>query len=700
MPARKEKVLAIIYQNTMRERLRILDSSLINPKYGLQIIYRGSSRVTYSCLVPSKDKTSVVYRIVIGGATISSVLHLPDKFHDKVTLKPYIAPIKAIMAALNYHEMSHVMISDLTFAGFKDCDPKYDGLAKKLYNICEDPIVDKFIVEYIERERPHDVSPRTYMKYLHKLSFYDRLTEYKDDGSLGSFMQYLLLLVRCGRKSIPNTNAVFEKYAANLVPMLKAILSETNGTQRQVLSVELAKWIYENIEEFNWDEVEAPDDMKIPSPKVAAGAPSGCSSGSSGAEDGPTTVGKKIADTLGEAGPTTGKAEGADSTTEEGEGGDGDDDDDDGKGGGGDDEEGEGDGESEEEESEEEESEEDEEEEDGEEEDEEADEEEDEEEEDEEEEEDDASDSPEDVETPDVDDFDDCFEDLLNSSYSHEFVIAKDTYVIKDPDALEAALNKQLEQSRECIDNVSKFLTLFKGRIKPRRTGGFHSGRLDVRAAMQDEARGGGSLRLFERTLPRGRMTDLAVSLVCDNSGSMIGTKSRLASIAALALAQACEWSKVPFECSCFTKTCDSPSGTSVTIIEKSFDDPFEKVKPYFAVNDSNLIGMLEETIGVPTFCGNSEEVNLYHITTNLAKCGHKTKLMLVFCDGATTGSVNSLRGALKRAKDLGIHVIGVGLMSSLRGIYEHYKNFDTYDEMRDGLAQFLVDTLSEFALR
>lgn len=629
MPARKEKVLAIIYQKAMRDRLRIIDSSLINPRYGLQIIYKGASRGTYSCLVPSKDGTSIVYRIVIGGATVSSILNLPSTFHSKDTLRPYVRPIKKAIMGLNFHEISHVMISDLTFAGFADCDPNYDGLAKRLFNICEDPIADKFIIDFFERERPYDVSPRAYMEDLHQHAFYDHLAEYTDDGSLDSFLQYLLLLVRCGRKKIPNTNAVFEKYSADLVPMLKAILSEPNGTRRQVLSVDLAKWIYENVKEFDWSAVSPPEDMRMPTGKIRGDRPSPMSA--DGGLPSGSTSGRELADALDDTSPESEESKPeSEPETEEPPG----------------------------------------------------------------------TGAPKETESDDVSGFDDCFEDLLNSSYSHEFVIAKDVYVVKNPDALQTELDAQLEQSSACIENVSKFLTLFKGRIKPRRIGGFMSGRLDIRAAMQDEARGGGSLRLFNRTLPRGRMTDLAVSLVCDNSGSMSGTKSRLASIAALALAQACEWSKVPFECSCFTKTSDCMDGTSITIIEKSFDDSFEKAKPYFAINDSCLIHMLDETIPVPTFAGNSEEVNLYHITTNLAKCGHKTKLMIVFCDGATTGSRNSLRLVLKRAKDLGIHVIGVGLMSRLDSLYEHCRNFDSYDDMRDGLAQFLVDTLSEFVTR
>ena len=237
--------------------------------------------------------------------------------------------------------------------------------------------------------------------------------------------------------------------------------------------------------------------------------------------------------------------------------------------------------------------------------------------------------------------------------------------------------------------------------VLARRTPGFTSGSLNIPQAMQDEARDGCETKLFTRNVVRGQMVDLAVSLVCDNSGSMTGRKSTLASIAALALAQACEWSKIPFECSCFTKTCDSSSGTSITIIEKEIDEPFEKMKPYFGINDDDLIYYLRSERRIPTFCGNSEEVNLFHIWKKFRKVPHKTKLMFVFCDGATTGSRDSLKTVIKRMEQDNIFVIGIGLMApEVQTIYPHHRVFNSYDEMQRELSPYLVKTLSEFATK
>ena len=640
MAVKKERVLSFIYQKVSRNELRLIDLGLIGPTTKFQLTYQGKNQSAYTTIV---GKAKDTFRVVIGGGMVAKVAMLPDSFSNKSALKPYIGPIKVAFKGLNYHEMGHVLFTDMTLTKLLEYDPKFRGFVLNLFNILEDPIIELNITKYVEKTRPYDKSPKIYINYVKKQLFLPQCDEYEDSGNVASFMQYLLLVLRCGKDKIKNNNAVYDKYSATLVPMIKAILCEPNATERQVKTVALADWIIKNIEEFDWEDVKAPEDLK-PSPgAMPGGAPM---SSSMGGGDVPEMGKGKSGDSRSD-GPAEG-AEGGPGEDEEGK--DDEEGEEDGEDGGSD-------GEAPEKEME---------------------------------------DAGEDDHVPELDD---CFDDLINSSYDHEFVIAKDEYTISDEGALNDGLNRQLEQSRECIQNIAKFLTLFKGRKKPRRTGGFTSGRLNVPQAMQDEARDGCETKLFTRNVARGKMVDLAVSLVCDNSGSMSGGKSTLASIAALALAQACDWSKIPFECSCFTKTSDSPSGTSITIIEKDMDEPFEKAKPYFGINDSGLIRYLRSERNIPTFCGNSEEVNLFHIGSAFAKCKHSTRLMFVFCDGATTGSRDSLKKVIKKMENDGIHVIGIGLMAhEVASIYPNHRTFNSYEEMQRELAPYLVDTLSKFA--
>lgn len=632
---KKERILSFIYQKTERQELKMIDLNLIGPRTKFQLTYQGGTKSAYTTMT-GKEKD--IFRVVIGGQMVAEVAHLPDVFTTKESLKPFIKPIKKAFKGLNYHEMGHVLFSDMSLKELLKYDEKYKGFVLNLFNILEDPIIELNIIKYVEKNHPHDVSPRYSINFIKNQLFIPKCEDYTYEEDIGNFMNYLLLVLRCGKKSIPETNMIYEKYSETLIPKIKNILGEPDATIRQTKTVELADWIIHNITEFDWSEVEAPDDLK-PSPSSSGSSPmksssSGLSRRLSGEESG---AGDK------ESGSSSRGGHGEEEAEEEKEKGDT------------------------------------------------------------EEDKDESDDKKEDsdVENDYVPDLDDCFNDCLNCSYSHEFVIAKDEYTITNPDELERGINEQLEKSKDCVQNISKFLTLFKGRKKPRITGGFTSGKLDVRAAMQDEARDGCETKLFTRTIPRGRSVDLAVSLVCDNSGSMAYDKSTLASIGALALAQACEWSKVPFECSCFTKTHDGDDGTSITIIEKELNETFEKAKPYFGINDYNLIHYLHSERYIPTFRGNSEEVNLFHIGNEFVKCGHTTKLMFVFCDGQTTGSQDSLKQVIKRLEKMGIHVIGIGLMSSdVKESYTHYKVFNSYDQLQRDLAPYLVETLSKFATK
>lgn len=296
-------------------------------------------------------------------------------------------------------------------------------------------------------------------------------------------------------------------------------------------------------------------------------------------------------------------------------------------------------------------------------------------------------------------DFDSIFDDNFADGADHEWVIAKDEYVVKD-ESIRDDLDNYIQKYADAINDISKFLTLFKGRKKPKLTPGYRSGKLNVSRALQNEMREGCDLNLFSRKYARGQNVDLAVSLLVDNSGSMSGKRSQIASQAALVLAQACEWSDIPFECNAFTKTQDCSSGTSITIKEKTFDDSFESAKPYFGINDSTTIHKLEADRSIPTFHGNSEEINLYYIWQELKLNPHKTKLLFVMCDGMTTGSSMDLKDVVNSMMNDGIIVIGIGLMcDTVQKIYPLSKLFSSVSELQEGLAPYLIDTLSQYAV-
>ena len=647
------KFLGTIYQYyeistgvPMRDHIFTLNNILIGPGKKIKVTFDTKGSGAYTCLERGDPTTR---RVVLGGGLVKKIAGLPDTITDKAVMKTLFSPsIKAIMG-LNLHEMGHNLYTDMVSRDIVEYrDTSKIGILHSLFNIIEDYVVEESMVFYYKKNRPYDISPRRFFDFTIKSIFEPQAEEYKDTGAnAGNFMQYLLLLLRCGKSAIKNTNAVFEAHKTEFVPKLQEVLMTADATARLKATIALGEWMFENIPEIKWEMEEPPAKEK--------------KSGSLPIEDGvrskeSTLTGKDLDERLGFPSRGTEKAEGAEDKTE--------------------DESGKPRGDSKDAE-------------------------------DAEEKKDKSASSGEDEEdkSAPMPDFeaddeitDEVFNDEIHDGDDHEFVIAKDEYTYDS--ALIGELDEELEKVSPAAQDVSKFLTLFRGRIRPKMQEGFTKGKLNLRRAMQDEMHGGCDLKLFKQPVRKGRDADAAFWLLGDNSGSMSGSKSRVCAKGILTMALACDWAKVPFCASCFTKTCDSYTGTCITIIEKDFEDEFEKAKPYFGINSSSTVDRLHSDKRIPTFAGNSEEINLFYIWKRFQRVNHKTKILMVLCDGATTGSRDSLKRIIRQIEDDGIIVIGLGIMcSEVANIYPRHKLFGSMEELERELPQYLVDTLSEYAV-
>lgn len=644
------KFLGTIYQYyeistgvPMRDHIFTLNNILIGPGKKIKVTFDTRGSGAYTCLERGDPTTR---RVVLGGGLVKRIAGLPDTITDKAVMKTLFSPsIKAIMG-LNLHEMGHNLYTDMVSRDIVEYrDASKIGILHSLFNIIEDYVVEESMVLYYKKNRPYDISPRRFFDFTIKSIFEPQAEEYKDTGAnAGNFMQYLLLLLRCGKSAIKNTNAVFEAHKAEFVPRLQAVLMTSDATERLKATVALGEWMFENIPEIKWEMEEPPkEERKSGSMPAEGGMPA---SGGTVKADG---LDKKLG-SPGETGKAEGTEDGGGKPEEGGDDGD--------------------DGEEKEKEKEAGGS--------------------------EDEEEDKSAPMP-DFEADD-EITDEVFNDEIHDGDDHEFVIAKDEYTYDS--ALIGELDEELEKVSPAAQDVSKFLTLFKGRTRPRMQEGFTKGKVNLRRAMQDEMRDGCDLKLFKQPVRKGRDTDAAFWLLGDNSGSMSGSKSRVCAKGILTMAQACDWAKVPFCASCFTKTCDSYTGTCITIIEKDFEDEFEKTKPYFGINSSSTIDRLHSAKRIPTFAGNSEEINLFYIWKRFQRVNHKTKILMVLCDGATTGSRDSLKRIIRQIEDDGIIVIGLGIMcSEVANIYPRHKLFGSMEELERELPQYLIDTLSEYAV-
>lgn len=646
------KILSAIYNAFFREKLRRLDNELVGSSKYIALTFEPRYDGAYTFISPRSASNR---RIVIGGEMIKKVAELPDTFSTRGAFMPYRKAVCIAFYALNYHEVAHNMFTDMKDPVIKDYPiAKYQGFLHSINNILEDIVIEQSISAYYKVYYPKDINPNFFFKYMVDRIFMEQCKHYTYMPDPGNFLNYLLLVLRCGKASVKASNEIFDKYSEELLPRIKDVLTERKANDRLHKAVELGEWIIENIKEFDWSTVEVAEHEKKSGSAAGIPMPGGGEPG--GGEPMDSMGGDKTEEG---SGSKSGEHEGL--KPREGSG-------DDGKDGSGSldeaAEEADTGSESEEEATEKAERE--------------------------------IEESLDDMN----DELEDTFIDRFEDGSDHVFILAKDYYEVSDPNLI-PKIDKEIESYVDAENDVADMLKLFRERGGLEIRTGFDSGELDVDAAIQDDMEDGINLDLFQDEVKNGVDIDLCVSLVCDNSGSMSGSKSVIASQAALVLAQACEWAEIPFECSCFTKTHDCSTGTSVTIIEKRFEDSFEESKPYFGINDSGLIRGLRE-IGdeeIPTFSGNSEEVNLYYIWQKYRQVEHKTKLMIVFSDGCTTGSKTDLKNLVREMEEDGIIVIGVGIeCHEVADIYPLHKIFGSTAQLREGLAQYLIDTLSQYA--
>ncbi len=584
-------------------------------------------------------------QIVVGGGMIKKISKIPDLFTSKEQIKIYSKEILLAILGCFLHEGGHNQNTDMKSALIQG--HRNPSTTHFFFNGLEDEKMEACVDAYEGKYHPWRISPRKVFHLMKKRLFYDPASEYKDDGTKTSFLNYFLMYVRIGPEHIAGTNDVFEKYKRDLLPYMKSFMLEKNPTRRIEISIELADWCYDNIKEFNWDEDIPMDEREKTAGSLSKSKDTGSPMESEDGGDGEAGESCPSRFRSGDSEEDGGGGEGKAATPSEDEGpseeSDSDDDTDD---------------ESALKEA--------------------------------------ISDAAEDEEVGD-----EIFNDYIHYGDEHQTVFAKDCF---EPNgAVEDKIEETIENFEDCILGISKFLTLFKGRRRPAVESGFTSGKLNLKRAIRNEIRGGCDLRLFNRKVERGKVADVAVYLLGDNSGSMGGERSHQAFAAMTAFGQACEWSGVPSKIACFSRTNDSEDGVSYTIVQKDWDESFEKSKIYLGINDSTLVRSYSK-IGeeqVPTFAGNWEEINLYYIWQELKKVDHEKKILVVLCDGCTCGSSADLENVVRSMEsEDGILVIGVGICcDTVAKIYPHHKIFNSESELKDGLADYLVEILGKYAI-
>lgn len=189
-----------------------------------------------------------------------------------------------------------------------------------------------------------------------------------------------------------------------------------------------------------------------------------------------------------------------------------------------------------------------------------------------------------------------------------------------------------------------------------------------------------GNYKFFKTKNAPSQEADLVFEILVDNSGSMSGSKSKLAGEALIIFAEALNRLNIPFAVDAFTEY-----GSCITIQLKEFQDNYDKVK-----TNMTLLTDQYEVRELGTFYGNIDEVNLMYVRDVLNQQRQQDKVCIVISDGATCGSEKDLRRVAQSMEKDGITVLGIGVYDN--NVSKIYDNHIILKNQRDleGLGAFL----------
>lgn len=628
------------------EAIDQLDRFIGNLEHNITVVFDRSSDAAYTTVTGEKDTNRRL--IKIGGKLVQRILKLPSTLTQEEAEK-VIRPATLIIFGLNYHEMGHNMVTDMVSRDIIDY-PKEElrDFMHKVFNTEEDYVCEEAADKKVRRDLPDFIPPKVFFDFIIESLFREDAETYKDTGDVNSFLYYLLLILRVGKDAIKGENAVFEKYKDEIIPRMTDILTEENPTERLHKVVTFCEWMVENIEEFDFSEVEDMDDDE----KLSGSMPKGFEP-----MEGMEGIGGPESDEISDEERAKAREEAmkeaerrmkawdelSDEEKEAKEKADAEM----------------------------------------------------------------AVRDAKDKERADAEfadpvlgvDMRGKFDDMYVDGEDHTWVYAKDEFVVKDSSVYKD-IDDILYDMDGAVHEVEASIKLCEARKAPRYVGGFKRGKLDTRTAIQKTMRRDPSLDIYERKEARGKKKSVAVGCIGDNSGSMGGIQSEICTAGMLTLAEVCDATKTPAQFTCFTRVDDCSKGGNITIIQKDYDEKLSDTKQWFAINSSSLIRKLSPLVPVHTFRGNQEENCIPHVAQRLAERPEEIKLLFVFCDGATTGSRSRLQRNIANIEASGIHVIGVGVKTDISHIYPESRTFNSNQDLQENLGNYLATKISEYILK
>ena len=234
--------------------------SILGKRFAIEITKGGDA--SYTSLKTENGKA--VANINISVASVCDLLG--KKPHEEIgvseeNVMQKAKKIKGLLKGLSYHEIDHLMHTDMDRSALNDIVPiPKREFCGKFSNIMEDLSIDHL---GMPKNRYHKYTA-PFIGMLERTAFDGQAANYKDDGSLNSFLQYVLLYGRSGPKRLASGNARFESLKAKgFMDRFRDAYRERKATERFRKQIALAQWVWD---ELGVDDREAAEFASQPMP--------------------------------------------------------------------------------------------------------------------------------------------------------------------------------------------------------------------------------------------------------------------------------------------------------------------------------------------------------------------------------------------------------------------------------------------------
>lgn len=162
-------------------------------------------------------------------------------------VEAYAKRIKTFIIGYAYHEIGHLLFTDMTGGALKSIDIKYNpflGFIKDVLNVMEDPKMERLMSKDIIYK-----FSKPYFGILTKAIFAPQAKKYKDNGTVADLLNYLLLWLRCGPKALAgHNNAMFDSLVPKgIYDKIRECHRENDAMERARKQVAFAIWLVDEL---------------------------------------------------------------------------------------------------------------------------------------------------------------------------------------------------------------------------------------------------------------------------------------------------------------------------------------------------------------------------------------------------------------------------------------------------------------------